>query len=187
MYWPWPFIPGMPDEKIKEHEEQFNICGYLLYDELDKDIVDFMSENAHLIDTMAGEKVYIVYFEKPVLQDEYWKEEVKEVFGDDAEQYLKQWAEIKPSDRNRSHQIADELNIPSKMFPCIIFTKSLTSKKCTKPYPIINDIQFYRDLFSFIKEESTNPDITLEQLDKDMGPIKRKWFITCVRRVSLVT
>lgn len=58
------------------------------------------------------------------------------------------------------------------MFPCIIFTRNLTSKKCTKPYPLINDIEFYRDLFSFVKEESTDPYISLKKLDKDMGPKK---------------
>ncbi len=175
MYY-FPFFLGSA-EKVDDHREQFNICGYMLYDQLDKDIIDFMSENANLIDTMVGEKVYIVYFEKADLEDEYWLEEVRKVFGDDADDYLKQWEKIKPSDRNRSHQIADELDIPSSMFPCIIFTKSLTSKKCTKPYPLINDVQFYRDLFSYIKEKSEDPDITLEELDEDLGSIKRKWFI----------
>jgi hypothetical protein len=173
---PW-FWPGLPLNELEEHKEQFNICGYMLYDQLDKDIIEFMSENANLIDTMAGEKVYIVYFEKANLTDDYWLEEVREVFGDDADEYLKEWEKIKPSDRNRSHKIADELHIPSSMFPCIIFTKSLISKESTKPYPIINDIQFYRDLFSYIKEKSEDPNITLEELDEDMGPIKRKWFI----------
>lgn len=88
-----------------DYVKQFNLYGYMLYDDLDKDIVNFMSENAHLIDTMASEKTYIVYFESSGQKDEYWKEQVKKAFGEKADEYLKEWEEIKPYDRNRSHQI----------------------------------------------------------------------------------
>jgi hypothetical protein len=159
------------------YSEHFNIYGYMLYDELDEDIIEFMSKHASLLDIMGGNKCNIIYYENPDLNNTVWIEQAKEVFGDSADEYLKKWKNITPYDRNRSHKIADELNIPSEMFPCIIFLKDLKSKECSKPYPLINDKRFYRSLFSLIKNLSKDPDFKIEKLDDEMGSIKKAWFI----------
>ena len=174
MGWFWPSFFGSGGNVPSEH---FNIYGYMLYDDLDSDIIEFMSKHAGLLDIMGGCKCDIIYFENPDLNDKLWIEQVNEVFGDKSEEYLKEWENITPYDRNRSHQIADELNISSDMFPCIVFLKDLNSKECSKPYPLINDGRFYRSLLSLIKKLSEDPDFKIENLDGEMGSIKKTWYI----------
>lgn len=117
------------------------------YDELDDNIADFMSRYGGWISSVTGDNCWITIFENPEW-DDYWKDRVKEVYGEDYKTVIKNWIGRDSSYSNMSHKIADKLDIPMDLFPCVIFLKSVDATSCTKPYPLINDKKFYRKFFS---------------------------------------
>ena len=158
-------------------EEDFNLYGFILYDELDDVTADFMSKYGGWISSVTGDNCWITIFENPAQWGDYWKFKAKEFYGEKYEKILAKWKGRDPSYRNMSHKIASKLNIPLNMFPCIIFLKSLKSQNCSKPYPLINDEDFYKDLFGIVSQASNDTNITIEKLDKElMDKLKWKWF-----------
>lgn len=162
----------------KPVNEDFNLYGFILYDELDVDTADFMSKFGGWISSASGDKCWITILENPELWGSYWKENAKGFYGEEYETIMTKWKERDPSYRNMTHKIADEFNISIDIFPCIIFLKSLKSKTCSRPYPLINDNKFYRKLFSTVHDSSKNSSITLQKLDENiMDALNTSWFI----------
>ena len=106
-----------------------------------------MSRYGRWISSVTGDNCWITIFENPEW-DDYWKDRVKEVYGEDYKTVIKNWIGRDSSYSNMSHKIADKLDIPMDLFPCVIFLKSVNATSCTKPYPLINDKKFYRKFFS---------------------------------------
>jgi len=165
-----------PKKPPSSEEEKFNLYGFILYDQLDEDTADFMSKNGGWISSATGNQCWITIFENPEFWGYNWKKSVKEIYGINYEEYLKKWEMLDSSYRNTSHEIARELKIPIKMFPSIIFLESLESKKFIQ-YPLINDKKFYRELFSIVASVATDPNNTLQDLEKEVDALKWRWFI----------
>lgn len=157
-------------------DKDFNLFGFILYDELDEDTSAFMNKYGGWISSATGNNCWITIFENPEHWGNYWKKSMKEIYGVEYEDYLVKWNEFDSSYRNTSHTIAKELKIPIKLFPCIIFLESLQSKNFII-YPLINDKKFYKEMFTIVDSVASDSNNTLQKLEKAMKALKLRWFI----------
>ena len=164
-------LPEPPDD-----DKKFNLYGFILYDSLQTDIGCFMIKHGGWISSASGDNCCITIFENPRKWGNVWKDSIKEIFGKDYESYLKKWENFDFSYRNTSHKVARDLQIPITMFPTIIFLDDLNSKKFIQ-YPLINDKDFYRELFAIVNYVADDPQNVLEKLVREMRKLRVSWFI----------
>lgn len=158
-------------------EKDFNLYGFILYDELDSDTSDFMSKYGGWISSATGDDCWITIFENPELWGDNWKKSMEKIYGVDYETYLENWKELDSSYRNTSHKIARELKIPITMFPCIIFLENLQSKDFIQ-YPLINNQNFYRELFAIVDSVAMDSnDISQRLKEEIVKTLKWRWFV----------
>jgi hypothetical protein len=172
------WVPPDPEPEITD---KFYLNAFMLYDETDVNIGDFVSNRGGWLSSISGDLCSISIFENPEKWGKYWISEMERIYGEKFDKFFSDAKKLDPSDRNRSIKIAKDLNIQQKDLPCIVFSESWKSPKYLA-YPIIDDKELYEDFFTelfdvvvYVNGHYTHTE-QLAMLEKNMKHLNAKWF-----------
>lgn len=151
-----------PEDEDQCLKDAIGIDGFsfyilFLYGTIHKDLIEFIETYYSWLDNLSGKDCLITLFENPQYFGRRWKEYWLKQHGADFKNKFAKYCEIVPEDRDFAYVLAENLNIPKKSLPCMVFLSKTDFEKRTY-FPIIvnkeNYEKYFEDIFTALQKVS---------------------------------
>ena len=179
----WITLPATEDfaEVAKKYESRYPLFAFILYSEVDKDIIEFINSHNNWLHELSHDNCLIFVLENPQSFGERWLNFWKKRLGVNFEPTFQRWNKLKPEDRNKAFQIANSFNVQLNTLPCIVFWEKFSSKKVVSiPLSVPKEKykDYFMDIFEKVRKAVQEPEgYRLETLDYYWRQGWNKWIL----------